>query len=180
MNMTLSGSLAIFGLALVLTELYLPELSRSLERGLDTWAERLPSIHRAIMAAPRRLNEWVSGTFIGRYYYRHHWKWFFAICALALVIYSVQVNSGEPWLEQLGTLAGALIVIPLVLVLLLTIPFGAYVYALFVLMVVCLLVSLPIIVLDRLLWAVNKIGKGKGLSGAGVMLALNDVLRHFV
>ena len=180
MDITIGSILAIMGLTLAFTELYFPRLSSKTEIALSQLAERLRPVYLGISGAARQFHEWLKGTFIGTYYRRYHWKLFFGMsipAAATFLFLVIQHDTLPTWIFH-----PVAIVISIVALLLyiLTVPLVLYVYMYPLFYLCCKIVSLLVMMVAKFIWAMNVIGKQKGLSGMGLVLASCDVLTHFV
>lgn len=190
MEITLGSTLALIGLTLALIELYLPRLSYWLEYSLDRTAVALTPVYLGIGGAASQFNEWISETFIAEYYDRYHWKLVFRIfIPLALVggLWEIGLvetglieTSIEAWPVWIQWPIIILLGIPLFVVIVMSVPLALYVYLYPAFFGLCKLFSLPFWGIAKLIQVVNWAGRGKGLSGVGLIMALYDVGGHFV
>ncbi len=184
-EITISSALALIGLTLALTELYLPKLSLWLESGLDRTADAVTPVYLGIGGAARQFNAWISDTWLGTYYDEYHWRVSVGVFVPALLVGGLVetglvgnfFETGPIWiLLPFAILLG----IPLIVVLVLSIPIALYMYLYPVFFAVCKLFSLPFWGIAKFIQLLNFAGRGQGLSGLGLVLALNDVVGHFV
>ena len=61
-------------------------------------------------------------------------------------------------------------------VVLMSAPLSIYIYCYPVFFLIFKLASLPIFLVTRIIWFANVVGRGKGLSGIGLTMALYEVL----
>ena len=160
---TLSTYLALFGLFMAVVELYIPQLSANLERFLSASQQKSIGAGRAMRRSPGVFRAWLMGTWAGRLY-SFLWKPIVFI-ALPLLIAALSFN----WEQTLGIAAVALAVV--------VIPPLALNYLLNYLWIFTLIFSVPLWLFDWTMRTLNFIGKGKALSGVGLVMALHGLIQ---
>ena len=174
----ISAYLAILGLCLAAMELYLPNLSRRIESGFDATIHFLSTALEVTRKAPADLQERVSDSILGRYLSKYH-KLVCIIYTLAVVV-SVGVSfSSDQVFETLPRWweYGSFVIFGTIFLLLLSVSILSYSIdiSLSIWSGVCKFLSFLIWLAKAPLSFANWIGKGKGLSGIGLLLAVGDV-----
>ncbi len=154
--MSLNTSLAFFGLFMAVMELYIPNLSLGLERLLSRLQEKLVAAATKLKNAPTAVHTWVMGSRVGKFYSKY-WK---AMLLLGFLPGGVAMFFDE----GMGGMLLGFGLIPILLLL-------AYSYLLDYIWWATWLLRAPCFVIDKSLRILNFIGKGKALSGIGLVMA---------
>ncbi|PKG97218.1 hypothetical protein [Paraglaciecola sp. MB-3u-78] len=156
--MTMSTFLAFLGLFMAVLELYFPNMSVGLERLIGRFQEKLVVMAMNLKNAPDAVHSWVMGSRVGRFYSKH-WK---VILVLGILPFGISLlfNAGED-LENLLLVLGLL---PILLMI-------AYDRLLGYFYILTWVLRAPIFVFDKVFRFLNFIGRGKALSGIGLLMA---------
>lgn len=156
--MTFSTGIALFGLFMAVVELYIPDLSQNLERFLGALQQKFVRMGRLMRNSPAEVDAWISRIWIGRFYS----AW--AVPLLVVGCLAFAASMYWSW-ENVG--AGAM-----ALLLLIVVPVLLFNYLMNIFGLLVLFLSGPIWIFDWTIRSLNFIGKGKALSGVGLLMAL--------
>jgi hypothetical protein len=161
----LTIALAFFGLFMAVVELYIPTLSMSLEHYISSVRAKLVATGAWLKNVPDAVGSWIMGSPIGRFC-SNHWLVTLVVGLLSGFI-SIKLISAE--YEYVGGL----------LILLGLFPIAFFIirnYFLNYLWIFTFILRIPVFLLDVSYRALNFIGKGKALSGVGLVLAFWGLL----
>lgn len=164
---------------MIIAEIYFPPLSRRLENCLDRLYERLRPIYLGAGGASRQVHNWLSKSLIGRFYSDYWYKLllFYALPIMAIVlVFEEQFEAASEWIRNGFAIVFGL---PAIAILFLGVPLSLYIYLYPLFFVIFKIISLVTYLVAKFIWLANFVGKGKALSGIGLLLALNDVLEKF-
>ena len=166
-TLSLSTALAFFGLFLAVLELYIPNLSRDLEELLARLQERLVASGSWLKNVPAAMHSWVMGSPVGRFYS----KYWIAMLVVGLLPWIISTILDQP--EDVTDAMLGFGLLPIILVIIYRYFLNYLWYSTFVL-------RIPFFLLDRILRFLNFIGKGKALSGIGLVMAFWGLLEPLI
>jgi len=157
------NALAFFGLFMAVVELYIPNLSRGLEQFLAWLQEKLVDSGSWLKDVPGAIHAWVMESPVGRFYS----KYWIAILLVGLVPWAIFKFLGKS--EDVTNAMLGFGLLPI---------FAAIIYRYFLnyLWYFTVILRIPCFLLERTLRFLNFIGKGKALSGIGLVMAFWGLL----
>lgn len=170
---TLNTYLAFIGLFMAAVEIYIPKLSLLTENSLDLIGEKLTPIYTNMDATRQAMKTRIeSWKYISRYKNKIE-----PTVALLIFMSIVAVGLEEKisWLPEYSL--SALIGIPALIGTILIFPVAIFLYfALPLFALLMLLIIIPLYVLEKSIHYLNIIGRGKAVSGIGLILAFQGLL----
>lgn len=93
-----------------------------------------------------------------------------------VLVFEEQFEAASEWIRNGFAIVFGL---PAIAILFLGVPLSLYIYLYPLFFVIFKIISLVTYLVAKFIWLANFVGKGKALSGIGLLLALNDVLEKF-
>lgn len=178
MRNDISLYLAILGLCLAVMELYFPYLSRKIESRFDKTIRFLSKSLETTRKAPVDFQERISGSVLGRYLNKYHkltWTvyWLTVVALVIVSFFSDNVFESLPMSWEYGFF----IVLGVLFLLLIFMSILSYSINITLSIFSCFFKFLSFLIwlTKTPLSLANWIGRGKGLSGIGLLLAAGDV-----
>jgi hypothetical protein len=170
MEISIGHILAVFGLVVAISDLYFPRLSIMFEKYLDVTQEHLRPTYRSISESKVILRNWAFGTWFYKLY-NYFWYWVAYVLVMGFILKQLDAYRTYETVEVIG----AMLALPAVLYMFLLIPITIfiYLYPLYYLLIV--LLTFFVYLVERFIHLCNYIGKGKALSGIGLLMAIQGV-----
>jgi hypothetical protein len=172
-ELSINTWLAIFGLGLAIVELYVPNLSVQTESALDKQRLRLKPKYEKIFDSSTKFNEWMEGSAFGKFFTISIRTAFFVLVLIFLGKQLVESIFSDAIIHYYSYVFKAAFAVFFIFYFSYAVYFIFFIPAYFI---IASVVSIILFFLEKLLHVMNIIGKGKALSGIGIILAFHGLI----